>query len=448
MKTLCKTFLVLTISALIFSGCDNRGKLKYRTSTEEYFQELPSLSARQAKKAVLAGLKENEFEEKQYESIAVGFYQCDSRAEREKLYKLSLNEIITFTCQEIKESDSHSTYWVDVQLTDKGKKLVLKEDKKSFPEDNLDESVVDSLLSPVSLKNIYGELIYDENVDEAVKKVVADFYKACRDDVSNAIESYGSSDLVAANNRIEEYKSYGVSVINSDPFKRNLEINDSLLQTSRLVRFNTYEDAYVYSIGEEDFLLVVKDADGVKVIDDVLLSNPTTNRINPNNTLRCTANKITRNLMASAKAQKEYREKMASYYSQRQSQYTSSSYSNRSAVSQPVQTVIADDVVDSFTPSSAGLQHTIHEGDTEYELAKQRETKEVVKLYAYKIKIENVDHISVNQGKDNHAVATCRVVFKVADVNAVGRILGEAKDDATEYKTLSLTYYEDGWILD
>ena len=446
LKAIIMTAVIFSFMACNWSG----GQFKKRTTVEEYEQVLPTLSNREAKKAVIRQLEEQELDGKYYEDVRIGYYECNSKSEREKLYKLSVNDIIDFSCEEIMKTANDRTYWVRVELTKKGEKLLFKDNKKLYPEDKLTEEQLNQAVNRQTMINEYGELIFDTIVDESVRKMVVDFYKAYKDDKTYAIESYGTSDIIAASARINQYESYGGKVLSADPFTRGAEWN---IDSCQVAKYNVYEDSYIVILGSEAFLFVIKDADGVKMLDDVLLSDPLKSRINVSNTFRSAAKNITKYQLAAAKQQKEMRERMSSLYGARSNSSNASARSTYSARSSYARANVSrsqePETDDSFTQETKpGLVIIQREGETEYQKAKAQEKSETVRLYAYSVKVDCVDRISVQRGSNDEPVAEARLIMKVKDVNAVGRILSGKVEGEKITARIDFVRYSDKWEVD
>lgn len=429
-----KQILLITIAATFIACNWNNGHLQSRSVTEEYYPENPSLSQHEAKQAIKQYFKESNFDGRYYSLLKTGYYECNSLEERENLYKLKVNAIIDFSCSEIMKDRDTRTYWVDVQLTEKGKRLLYCDGSPLYAEDLLTAEQLDSAINIKTMINEYGELLLDDSVAESVRLVIADFYTKYLTDKTEAYESYGTSDLIAAEERIEKYMSYGGKALTTDPFTREKEIN---INSFNIYKYSEYEETYILCSDEDAYLFVIKDADGIKMIDNILLSDPLKYTINPSNTLRNVAGNISDYQIKAAKEQKEARERWARYYGN----------SQKTAVIQRP-TADSQQSAENFAYQTVpGLVAVAHEGETEYQKAKERENITEVRLYAYRAKVEYVDHIVIEtEGEMLRAV--CRLVMKVSDINAVGRILEHKSLGETEEGHIYFARYADGWFVE
>ncbi len=454
MKNIIKQTLLLTVAiSLIACNWNNHG-LQSRSITEEYYQETPSLSQREAKQAIKQYFKESDFDGRYYSLLKTGYYECNSLEERENLYKLKVNAIIDLSCNEIMKDLDTRTYWVDVRLTEKGKRLLYCDGTHIYAEDMLTEEQLDSAVNSKTMINEYGELLLEDSVSASVRQVIIDFYAKYQTDKSEACESYGTSDLIAATERIEKYMSYSgngtqtarprfwyadgsseTCALVSDPFIREGNIDtDSCL----IYKYSEYEETYILLSNGDAYLFVIKDADGIKMIDDVLLSDPLKYSVNPSNTLRSVACNISDYQMKAAKEQKEARERWARYYGN--SQKTETDNRKPEIKNQKSE----DDFIQQNAPGLVAVERNTK---TEYQKAVERENIITVRLYAYRTKIEYVDHIVVEtEGEMLRAV--CRLVMKVSDLNAVGRIIEHKSIGETKEEHIYFARYTDGWFVE
>ncbi len=442
-----KTLILLSaVLLLIVPGCKQHGKWTKHVVTEEYTYvdgqnqaeeeqaEAPSLWNFTAKRMVKAALKEKKvINSPVVVPVKLGYYECNDLQERENLYKAQVNGLLDVKYSEIKNKHEKPTYWVEVALTPKGKSLVVKDDKPVFPEDTINHEHMLAVLSPESGLNQYGEYTFDPNVDNDVIELIKSFYNAYIANKNMAINNYGTHDLIDAQQRINTAQELGVRRM-QDPFLRGAVIDSSNVNDLYIDKWTSFVDLYVASIGEAQFCIVVKNADGVKKIDDVALNAPS--YLNVNKTLRCTAKGISaRELHNALKA--------------KQNQRPAAAPKKAPAKAAPVErdepepSLLFDEYMPYLQP---GIELAEHAEPTPYQLAKQCEHIEIVNMLAGEYQFEKMSKLkNVKVGKNEAPVKTAIVTIKRAKVSPLGRIFFNMKEGETDKFNVAFSYKDEEW---
>ena len=238
--------------------------------------------------------------------IRIGYYECNSYAERLNLMKLAANNIIKLQCDEI-VTEYGSTYWVTVDLTWKGWWLRESPKKPVFPEDRITEEEAKAFLIPSLDQDPWGIPTTDTLVPAPIKDALKTFYAGLQ-----AGQSYNQSlmdaKMVCAMRLINTLASYGVDKLGSNPFTRDAELTPELVQNMSILRMPRMKNAYLVSIGENDFLYVMSEENPV-VIEDLAYIAPDKLR-SLKQTVCSLAGTLTKEEILAARAAKEQRDKI------------------------------------------------------------------------------------------------------------------------------------------
>lgn len=365
--------------------------------------------------------------------IRIGYYECNSYAERLKLMKLAANNIIKMQCDEI-VTESGSTYWVTVDLTWKGWWLRESPKKPVFPEDRITEEEAKAFLIPSLDQDPWGIPTTDTLVPAPIKEALKTFYAGLQ-----AGQSYNQSlmdaKMVCAMRLLNTLASYGVDKLGSNPFTRDAELTPELVQNMTILRMPRMKNAYLVSIGENDFLYVMSEENPV-VIEDLAYIAPDQLR-SLNQTVCSLAGTLTKEEILAARAAKEQRDKIEAELRQamaRMPQYQA-----------PEPEPEEDDF--EMCETSGSLAYVEHTDPTLYELAKEKEHFETVKLLGGVVRVSDINDLE-EHGNQKEAWATATATLKLARVNGVGRVyLGLTNGTKTDHN-VSFTYTrKDGWRL-
>ena len=311
--------------------------------------------------------------------IRIGYYECNSYAERLKLMKLAANNIIKMQCDEI-VTESGSTYWVTVDLTWKGWWLRESPKKPVFPEDRITEEEAKAFLIPSLDQDPWGIPTTDTLVPAPIKEALKTFYAGLQ-----AGQSYNQSlmdaKMVCAMRLLNTLASYGVDKLGSNPFTRDAELTPELVQNMTILRMPRMKNAYLVSIGENDFLYVMSEENPV-VIEDLAYIAPDKLR-SLNQTVCSLAGTLTKEEILAARAAKEQRDKIEAELRQamaRMPQYQA-----------PEPEPEEDDF--EMCETSGSLAYVEHTDPTLYELAKEKEHFETVKLLGGVVRVSDINDL-------------------------------------------------------
>lgn len=393
----------------------------------------PRLWRFQAKKLVKDALKaKGLINNPQVVPVKLGYYECNSRQTRELLYKAQVNGLVDVTYTDLINNHDRMTYWVDAALTAKGQALVCEDNATVFPEDTINAEYMASVVNPNSGKNKYGEYTFDPYVDSAVVALVKDFYGAYTINKLGAIKTYGSNDLLLAQQRIEKAKELGIRKM-ADPFLRKVKIDSTSLANLSVYKWTSFVDLYVVKVAGTEFCLVIVDDEEGKKIDDVALA--TTAKLVKNRTMRCTALNITAKELHNA--QKKYDAKVLREQKKKSSKAVSK-------VAKKEELLYGEYMPDVMP----GIEAVVRTEPTPYQLAKQAEYSVVYNLLAgdaklqklskikdVKIKVQEEDGTTVKKVDPNTKKAV--VTIKQVKVSPLGRICkGLVDGEKTELKVV------------
>ena len=366
-------------------------------------------------------------------SIRIGYYECNSYAERLALMKLAANNIIKLRCDEI-VTEYGPTYWVTVDLTWKGWWLRESPRKPVFPEDRITDEEAKAFLIPALDQDEWGIPTTDTLVPAPIKTALKTFYAGLQ-----AGQDYNQSlmdaKMVCAMRLLNTLASYGVDKLGSNPFTRDAELTPELVQNMTILRMPRLQNAYLVSIGENDFLYVVS-AENPVVIEDLAYLAPDKMR-SLNQTVCSLAGTLTKEEIIAAREAKKQRDKIEAEL--------------RLAMARMQQNPApqAEEEEDEFEmcETSGSLAYVQHTDPTLYELAKEKEHFEFVKLLGGVRRVSAIDDLKV-KGNKKQSYATAKATYELARVNGVGRIyLGLTNGDKEEIDVAFLYTKKDGWQI-
>lgn len=447
-----KSFFLLLPAAIIMlamPSCQKCGKWTKHTVIEEYEylpedkSQLPEVEEKQepvktptlgkwkAKRMIKAALaEEGIINQPVVVPVQVGYYECNNLQEREDLYKLQVNGLLNVNYSEIKNKFERPTYWVDVQLTGKGKSLIVKDNTPIFPEDTINPDYMKTLVNPETGLNQYGEYTMDPNVAEDVIALIKGFYKAYNQDKNIAIEQFGTEDLQKADQRIKIAEGLDIQRLNKDPFVREGKPEAEEIEALSICKWNNYVDLYVVRIKDAEYCVVVKEANGQQKIDDIALNSPA--RLAVKKTFRCTAAGISAKELHNALKAKERKAKQ-------------SVTRNKKAVVKATKAPAEPEMLEfeEYNPQlEPGILLAEHEEPTLYQIAKAAEHKEAFNLMAGTYKFKEMGKLRLVKGSAIPMYTTV-VTVECVKVNALGRIFFGMREGTTDLVTAQFTYDAD-----
>lgn len=459
--------LILMAAAMLLlapSCTKQKGKWTKHTITEEYVfvdeasqdkenkkdkeekkEKTPRLWSWKAKKLAKDLLTESEFTNNPTSTlIKVGYYECNDFEERENLYKAQVNGLLNVTYSEIKNQREKPTFWVNVSLTPAGEALIMKDDTPVFPEDTIDFNYMKTIVAPETGKNQFGEFTFDPNVDSAVVALIHEFYNAYIIDKENAINTYGTNDLIEAQKRIAQAKDLGIDRMSVDPFLRNNNIDSTTINTLGLVKWTEYIDLYVVTINNQEFCVVVKDVYGTKKIDDIAINS--TDNLKKKNTMRCIALNISAQALHNAQVKKDKEEEAKAKKAKKTSKII---IIEEEEELEEEKTLLYEEYMPEVQP---GIVEVEHREPTLYEIAKRNEHFQYVELlagdYKYKeiSKLRKVKETTYDQDykeveKVNDKLKRATITIERCNVTPLGRIHYGMVEGET--KTFELIYQYD-----
>ena len=225
-------------------------------------EKVPKLSTFKAKRLLKKDLKKLNCQ--LTAKVRVGYYECNNYQERLTLYKLAVNNIIDLKCDEIK-TDKGSTYWVTAELTSLGKNLIVNP-KKTFPEDMIKDSEAKAFLTPKLDQDQWGVPYIDSNVNPSVVNAMKSFYSSLAEGKS-ARQSLKSANISCALELIDTLNYFGVKKLKVDPFTRDMQITQEMVDQMVIQRLPRLQNAYMVTIGDNDFLYLINDEKDVNIED-------------------------------------------------------------------------------------------------------------------------------------------------------------------------------------
>lgn len=426
-------YLLLSVSVLLLTipSCQKSGKWTKHTITEEYeyveseapvvpvAQEpqeetpsVPKLWKWKAKRMAKAELREQgAIDQPVVVPVKVGYYECNSAEERENLYKLQVNGLLNVIYSEIKNKYERPTYWVDVQLTGKGRSLIVKDDTPVFPEDTINPDYMKALVNPETGLNQYGEFTMDPNVPEDIISLIKGFYTAYIQDNNAAINQYGTPDIQLAEQRIKIAEGLDIKPLSKDPFVREGAPKAETLETLSIFKWNNYVDLYVVRIANAEYCIVVKEDNGQKKIDDIALNSPA--KLVVKRTLRCTAADISAKALHKALKEKEAKAQRAKAVAKNNKKAAPAKEENGPEVLE----------FDEYNPQLApGIEIAEHAEPTLYQIAKAAEHVEVFNLLAGTYKFKEMGKLKLLKEATAVTKYSTKMTVELVKVSALGRI--------------------------
>ena len=362
--------------------------------------------------------------------VRIGYYECNNYEDRLNLYKLEANKLITLKCDEI-VTENGSTYWVTVDLTWRGKLLKESPDKKLFPEDRIDPEEAYAFLNPYLDQDQWGIPSVDTIVSPQIVEAMKTFYRglwAGRD----YDQSLMDAKMVCAMSLLNTLASYGVQKLPTNPFTRDAELTEEMVNNLTVLRMPRLQNAYLVTVGENSFLYVIEEAadQHVAIVDLAYLAPQDLRSLNQ--TVCSLAGTLTKYDILSAREAKrlldEYEARMREMMAK-----------------QPKKVVVEEEDEFEMCETSGSLKKVEHSDPTLYELAKQAEHYEDVLLRAAVMRVNRIDELKVTGNKKN-ANATAEATYKLCRVNAVGRIYLGLVNGTKETKNVNFQYTKrDGW---
>ena len=461
MKT--KVLLLMTAVALLLSvsSCKKQhGQWTKHVVTEEYEyveqeettklqDEAPKLRNWKAKSLAKAAFEEAKITKSpDIVQIDTGYYECRNEEMRENLYKAQANGLLNVTYSEIKNRYDKSTYWVEVSLTPEGKSLIVVEDKTTlYPEDTINIEYMNSVITPNTGRNQYGEYTRDTNIDGTIIKLIQDFYNTYVTDKEAAIANYGTKDLIDAQARINNAKDLGINRMQKDPFVRNLDIDTANVKTIAVAKWTDYIDLYVVNIDNHEYCIVIKDENGIKKIDDIAIQAP--QNLKQKNTLRCVALGISAKELNNAQIRKNKAEEAKA--KRATTKKTTKKVTKKVVVEneeiEEVEEIEEESYFAEYTPSlQPGIEEVERTEPTLYELAKEREYKGTVNLLAGDFKFKKISKLrDVKSGEYDIPVKKAIGVVERTKVSPLGRIFFGLKEKEKVSYDLIFYYENEEW---
>ena len=412
-----------------------------QATVEEAEAKIPWLFELKAKRLLRKQLKEEKLDRLTV-PVRVGYYECNNYNERLNLYKLVANNIITMQCNEIVTKQG-STYWVTVELTWLGKWLAERPEKPQFPEDRITEEEAKAFLLPKLDQDAWGVPSFDAEVSPQIVDAMKKFYGGLQ-----AGHSYDQSLLDAkmacAMSLLETLASYGVNKLKVDPFTRGEELTPEMVENLSVLRLPRLQNAYLVTIGENSFVYVISQDEANVMIEDVAYIAPSKN-LKYDQTVCSLAGKLTKQEILRARKAKLERDRLAAKAAAAAAKKSSKKQSRIAAEEEEAE-VEEDDF--EMCETSGGLMPVAHDEPTLYELAKEAEHYEVVRLLAGVTRLSKLTDIEIVSSSKKSIVVSGNAVYTNRRVNAVGRIyLGLKNGETTEHKVWFEHTNKDGWKL-
>ena len=365
--------------------------------------------------------------------VRIGYYECNNYSERLKLMKLAANNIIKLQCDEI-VTEFGPTYWVTVDLTWKGWWLRESPKKPVFPEDRITEEEAKAFLIPELDQDPWGVPTTDTLVPVQIKEAMKTFYAGLQ-----AGQSYNQSlmdaKMVCAMRLLNTLASYGVDKLGNNPFTRDVELTPEMVQNMTVLRMPRMQNAYLVSIGGNDFLYVVS-AENPVVIEDLAYLAPDKLR-SLKQTVCSLAGTLTKEEILAAREAKRQRDKIEEQLRQAMARMPQ----------RPAPQPEEDEDDFEMCETSGSLAYVEHSDPTLYELAKEKEHFETVKLLGGVVRVSAIDDIDVH-GNQKEAWATATATYKLCRVNGVGRVYLGLTNGEKEENHVTFNYTrKNGWRL-
>ena len=453
--------LILIAAAMLMiapSCTKQKGKWVKHTVTEEYVyadqeedeitqENAPKLWGWKAKSLVKKALKEKEIiNTPTILTMPIGYFECNDQDIREALYKTQVNGLINVTYSEIQNKYNKSTYWVDVALTPEGQALIVENDMSDvFPEDTITRTHMLSIISPNTGKNQYGEYTFDQNVDSTIIKLIENFYNAYVTDKEDAINRFGTQDLINAQSRVLSAKELGINRILQDPFLRR-PADASHVDSIAIVKWTEYIDLYIAEVNEQEYCIVVKEENGTKKIDDIALNAP--NYLKNNKTLRCVALGISAKELHNAQLRKNKADEAKAKAAAKKKTTKKTTKKEIEEEEEFEEEEIEESLLwDEYEPNLApGIVEVERTEPTLYDLAKEVENEEEVNLLAGDFKFKKLSKIhNAKKGQYDIPTKTAIVVVERTKVSPLGRIFFNMKEKEKVSYDVIFYYENEEW---
>lgn len=408
------------------------GEPKKEETKPEVKEETPKrFFAFQAKRLLRKQLQKQN-KERYVAVVRLGYYECNSYAERLQLLKLAANKLINLKVDEIMTANG-PTYWVTASLTWRGWLLKEGPAKGLFPEDLITDEEAKAALLPSLDQDEWGVPTTDAIVPEPIKAAMKAFYGSLQ-----AGNSYDKSLLDAkmqcAISLLDTLASYGVNKLGKNPFTRDAELTEAMVENLSVLRMPRMENAYLVTVGENSFLYVIENsAEGVTIVDLAYIAPGELSNLNQ--TVCSLAGKLTKEEILRARAAKRLRDEQEARMAEAMA---ASMPQEQEEPAQPEEDF-------EMCATSGSLKMVEHEDPTLYELAKKAERYEDVRLLGGVMKIDYIDELKV-VGNKKKANASAQVTYLMTKVNAVGRIFLHLTEGTKEVKNVQFHYTKaDGW---
>lgn len=364
-------------------------------------------------------------------TVRLGYYECNDYAYRLMLLKLAANKLINLKVDEIKTANG-PTYWVNASLTLRGWWLKEGPSKAQFPEDLITDEQARLALLPEVDQDEWGVPTTDAQVPQQIKDAMKAFYSSLQ-----AGNSYDQSLLDAkmqcAISLLDTLASYGVNKLDKNPFTRDAALSEAMVENLTVLRMPRMQDAYLVTVGENSFLYVIEQsAEAVTILDIVYIAPNDLRSLDQ--TVCSLAGRLTKEEILRARAAKRQRDE----YEARMREAMANAQQPEEVPAEPVEDF-------EMCATSGSLKMVEHTDPTLYELAKQKERYEDVRLLGGVMKIDYIDELK-SEGNKKIANASAKVTYLLTRVNAVGRVCLGLTDGTKEVKDVDFHYTKaDGW---
>jgi cyanate lyase len=236
---------------------------------------------------------------------------------------------------------------------------------------------------------------------------------------------------------LDSLASYGVNKLNVNPFTRGVTLTKEMVEQISVLRMPRLQNAYLVMVGENNFLYVINAENEVIIEDLAYLAIEDMKSLDQ--TVCSLAGKLTKEEMIMAREMKRQRDAYEEQVRKAMAQMPQDKQQSESEKNKEDFEMCA---------TAGGLMPVEHDDPTLYELAKKAEHFEEVELLGAVIRISDIDELTT-MGNKKEAYASAVATYKVARVNAVGRIYLGLTDGNTEEKTVGFIYTKkNGWELE
>lgn len=233
---------------------------------------------------------------------------------------------------------------------------------------------------------------------------------------------------------LDTLASYGVNKLGKNPFTRDAELTEAMVENLSVLRMPRMENAYLVTVGENSFLYVIENsAEGVTIVDLAYIAPGELSNLNQ--TVCSLAGKLTKEEILRVRAAKRLRDEQEARMAEAMA---ANMPQEQEEPAQPEEDF-------EMCATSGSLKMVEHEDPTLYELAKKAERYEDVRLLGGVMKIDYIDELKV-VGNKKKANASAQVTYLMTKVNAVGRIFLHLTEGTKEVKNVQFHYTKaDGW---